>query len=226
MTFETLSSKNTLSEGRDNTELEILADIIGESPDKAIALAAVFISLMTFFTMVHQNWLIRRHDRLSVKPLLGIHADFNLFAERNSGQEHAVVISLSNRGLGPAIITKLDLRFISCDGQTQAYTNVRKLFEDHFKERLNDSDCTANILDSEATNVAPNESKILLSFKFSDSREDIQHLQWVADELNNLSGAIYYSSIYGKGDKCVFRIEGLDITQHDSTAASPILLPS
>ncbi len=67
--------------------------------DDVPAIASGLIALLALFTTLYQSHLMRKHNRLSVKPHIAIHSeeDDNIFT-----------ITIKNDGLGPATIESLN----------------------------------------------------------------------------------------------------------------------
>ncbi|MDP5138737.1 hypothetical protein ORJ04_22585 [Rheinheimera baltica] len=62
-----------------------------------IALSAVIIAALALLSTLWQGYLTRKHNKLSVKPLLHL----------NLGTLNGLFIKLQSLGLGPALITKV-----------------------------------------------------------------------------------------------------------------------
>jgi hypothetical protein len=69
-------------------------------PDTIIAMASAIIALAAFVVAVWQGYLTRKHDRLSVTPHLRI--DTSVGAA-------PICVTISNRGVGPAIIKSISI---------------------------------------------------------------------------------------------------------------------
>ena len=65
-----------------------------------IAICSLVIAFFSFAITIWQGWVLRRHNRLSVKPLL----DFN----RNVRPDK-ILISLKNHGVGVAVINSIHI---------------------------------------------------------------------------------------------------------------------
>ncbi len=65
-----------------------------------IAIASAFIATLAFGATIWQGWITRRHNHLSVRPLLVWHV-----ARNNSPEFAEITFSLKNKGIGPAIIS-------------------------------------------------------------------------------------------------------------------------
>lgn len=64
----------------------------------SIAIAAASISLTALIFSIYQTWLSRRHNYFSVAPML----DFSILS---SESDKRYLFNITNKGLGPAIIT-------------------------------------------------------------------------------------------------------------------------
>ena len=80
--------------------MEALFDSLKNSP-------SIWISVFALFLTIHQALATRKHNRLSVQPRLTTH----LQIERNVTEEKItrVIATLSNSGLGPAIIKSFEI---------------------------------------------------------------------------------------------------------------------
>jgi hypothetical protein len=67
--------------------------------DQVIALAAALIALAALGIAVWEGVMSRRHDRLSVGPLL-------VLRHHLGGSRGSLGLTISNEGLGPAVVTK------------------------------------------------------------------------------------------------------------------------
>jgi hypothetical protein len=84
---------------------------LGSNAAGIAALSAIIVALLAIWYALRQESVARRHDRLSVMPLLDI--PFNYAVEAihpDRPQLHChVVLSLGNHGLGTAIIKKYEV---------------------------------------------------------------------------------------------------------------------
>lgn len=71
------------------------------STEKIQSAIAIFVAFLALFISVWQGCEQRKHNRLSVKPLLGFD---------NISMNNAKSIRISNNGLGPAIITSFSIK--------------------------------------------------------------------------------------------------------------------
>ena len=78
---------------------ELFREIWGWAGDNASAIIAVCALVLT----IYQARLARRHNRLSVRPLL------SSFVEQVSGPDARITFSLVNNGLGPALVDSFEV---------------------------------------------------------------------------------------------------------------------
>ena len=67
-----------------------------------ISISSVFIACMALFVAVWQGYATRKHNRLSIKPILHTSLDFS---------EGKVSLRVKNCGVGPAIIKTIQVNF-------------------------------------------------------------------------------------------------------------------
>jgi hypothetical protein len=80
-------------------DINLIISSIINNPTNFIACCALFVSICSFILTIYTIWTQRRHDRLSVKPLVNIHVED--FPER-------ITITVQNDGLGPMIIKSVE----------------------------------------------------------------------------------------------------------------------
>lgn len=169
-----------------------------------IACASLVVALLALFSTGWQAWIAHRHSRLSVKPLLA------WTLSRSHGPDGIeVVATISNKGLGPAIVTGRNLawkgeRFTTLP--TDNYT-LDKLVEQHFPADWSCQVLSRNIpniddviLQGDTVTVA----RILVSHKSLQGRP---HLEWKLGELGIILG---FKDLYD--NHAVIRTKG-DITR-------------
>ena len=66
-----------------------------------IALSAMIVAVFALFVTIWDSYQSRKHNRLSVKPFLGIGVDIH----------EKVEFTLSNQGIGPAVIKEFSVYF-------------------------------------------------------------------------------------------------------------------
>lgn len=75
-----------------------------EKVTTATAIATCLTACLAFIVAVWQAWVTRKHNRLSVRPLLAEHEHYD------SG-EHTCRLAVRNGGVGPAIIEAFVVTF-------------------------------------------------------------------------------------------------------------------
>jgi len=157
------------------------------SSDKVVSMSAIFISLMTLITFVHQNRLLQKQAALSVLPYLSITTAYTV------SSKPSFRLKIINRGVGPAIIESQE---VSYDG---------KVYKDDFIEFLNEQipgfDSLQNIAQSNLVfgSVLPSGEDLDIIGVYSDINE-VNLIAAKLQELND-SGMKYkvvYRSIYGE----------------------------
>lgn len=89
--------------------------------------AAFAVALASMLGTVVQAWVTRKHNKLSVRPIITAH---NHWIRDASSIE--VVITLQNRGIGPGTIEQL---FLEADGKKiEAPAGTDNVVEHHFKQ--------------------------------------------------------------------------------------------
>lgn len=81
--------------------------------DTWIAFASAVVAGCALFVTVWQTFVTRRHNRLSVRP----HLDFGL----KTAFGYPIVLNITNKGLGPALITSVSLLH---DGKTYEFSKT------------------------------------------------------------------------------------------------------
>jgi hypothetical protein len=148
----------------------------GLATSDIIALASIFVALLAFSSAIWQANLMRKHNKLSVIPLLAISVNMHNKFE----------LTLLNAGLGPAIIKEFSVYF---DGKLVAL-NPR---EDVYGEIL-------NVLNASYTCYLPfvkggipiNSNESLLCVE-----PEIGCYDQVKDLSDRIGIKVVYTSIYG-----------------------------
>ncbi len=92
---------------------------------EVIAIAAMVIALVTAITSIVQTYDNKRHNRLSVRPLITLVKSSSAINEKDEYKFH---ITMSNSGVGPAFITdiKITINKEKVDTSKDFYTVFRK----------------------------------------------------------------------------------------------------
>ncbi len=176
-------------------------NIFTERSDGIIGLLAIFIAISTLSFTVWEGYEIRKHNRLSVKPMILLDYTYSTNVIQDIGNtdttltfEKTLKLFISNKGLGPSVIKSFEIIVSDKNGDIQTFNDWRPLF----KEVLNDkkSDIFFKSYASfEIDDVLVSNKKIMLyDLYWTDNGIDIpQNLEIT---LN-----IDYESIYGESFK-------------------------
>ena len=149
-----------------------------------ISISAIFIALSSLIVAIWQNILTRKHNKLSVKPLICIDYHFTDDEELNG-------IYLDNTGLGPAIIKSFRV-FIDEDEILQSDYElwegaIKKL---EFPPNIN---LKIFVLLKESV-IYPNDKKCLIGINSMVEPSDYQ--QYFYNALRRIDFKLEYESIY------------------------------
>jgi hypothetical protein len=143
---------------------------------------AGIIALGAAITTIWQAVLTRKHNRLSVKPLLRL--------DRNAIPGERYNITLMNNGFGPAIITSLiisiDDKAVAFESKVDAENALRKINLGQIK--------VFTIFPSES--FPPNVVQPL--FESKDEVKDINEAERILRAFDRISFEISYKSIYNE----------------------------
>ncbi|KOO13204.1 hypothetical protein AKJ18_19795 [Vibrio xuii] len=151
-----------------------------------IAICAVFIAILSFVSTAWQAWLMRTHNKMSVRPHVEIIGDYM------RGNDISYIIS--NDGLGPAIISTVELTLNNERYEVKDY--------DDFKSALMKIDIDIDKLPHKIRimemNTAIGVSKNVLFMGFPKSGTDISMRLDLERKLKKMDITISYKCIYGK----------------------------
>ncbi|MBO2638287.1 hypothetical protein I6M42_16800 [Shewanella algae] len=159
-----------------------------ESSD-IIALVAVFISVLALAATFWQAHSSRRHNILSVRPRL---SSSNNVKQKSDKIEY----SISNKGLGPAIITYFG---ISIDGKHQNLSSIQhgddiKAIFSKLGINLDQWQWAMSVHDSEST-ISSGETALILGFY--NCLENEESYEALRNTLPRLRFHIKYMCMYG-----------------------------
>lgn len=126
---------------------------------------ALFVAITAVVLTILQSSWQRRHDRLSVKPFLSLHtqSDFD-------GVSGFLSVSLTNIGLGPAIVKKL---LVKKGGLDSSFSQLLQEMEE-LETKVKTTDFA---LHTPSFGLAPNAELELLRFEFkSDNKDALENL--------------------------------------------------
>lgn len=144
-----------------------------------IALSAILVAVFSLFVTIWESHQSRKHNRLSVKPFLGIGMDIN----------EKVEFTLSNQGIGPAVIKEFSVYFngnlISKNPRVDIYKELLEGREGKYIFHI----------PFEGACIKEGESKTLLSVFYDDSNINNKAIKELS---NNFAFKVVYTSIYGE----------------------------
>lgn len=151
-------------------------EFINENVD-AIALVVAAIALIL---TVWSVWVQRDHNKKSLRP----YPDIGV-----ANYENYLSVSFHNKGLGPLIITKVNIY----KGQNLLGNNLVDLMPD-LPKGITWSDYIQRI---EGRVLAPGEEKVLLELKGDDKKTNFKNARkLIRQSLKDLKVQIYYKGIY------------------------------
>ncbi len=150
--------------------------------------AVIIIAGLALLLTVWQGWQTRKHNRLSVKPLLKIIADERIKPSfSNLSPIQQLDLKIINKGLGPAIIKNFILQF---DGK-ELTRNNQKFHMDKVREKLRGKvgkDAKLSFLVSDSVMQA-GDNTLLLGIEYDLAKDS-------TDGIDKLDILVEYYSIY------------------------------
>ena len=156
------------------------------TPEIIVAISSVVIALCALSTAIWQGVIVRKHNKLTVKPILNCHVEISKHCKK-------VGIYFSNDGIGPAIITSAT---VERDGKKFNLNDYD--FLSLFPEILN-SNFHFNLMGIPGV-ILPSHSQWLCST--SKHLNDASCIEQLIPALSGVSIEVKYESIYG--DKFIF----------------------
>jgi hypothetical protein len=148
-----------------------------------IALASVSIAVIALVFSIWQGYLMRKHNRLSVVPLL--HFDCGI-------ADDVFFLKLKNAGVGPAVVKSLEIRFHDAKLVGSLHHITDKLVDELEIGHLG---ATVYRPGENQAIAAGNEYEIL---KIQNVTSDLETKDRFLDNLELLTINIRYTSIYGE----------------------------
>lgn len=144
-----------------------------------IALSAMIVAVLALFVTIWESYQSRKHNRLSVKPLLGIGVDIHEKLE----------FTLSNQGIGPAVIKEFSVYF---DGKLLS-KNPRS---DIYRELLEGSVGKYKFhIPFEGACIKEGAEKSLLGVFYDNPKTNKKSIESLS---NKFAFKVVYTSIYGE----------------------------
>lgn len=173
----------------EETEASFMDSLFKGRADRIVALSAIFISLMTLFTFISQNKLLKKQAALSVLPYLAVTSSYS------NAADPTYQLRLTNQGVGPAIIEHQKIQY-----QGKVYEGE---FFDFLRDQIPGLDSLSGI--SRASfdfgSILPSGDELFLIGVF----DDLDAVNTVASKIEELSSGedaltyeIVYRSIYGE----------------------------
>jgi len=152
---------------------------------------AAVIATCAMAATVWQGYLARKHNKLSVKPLL----DVRRVCSHNTGE---FSYTLCNHGLGPAIITSLSLKINNVEYSkvtTEALASVLSL---HFEQSITHPEKLyfSRYKHLSSSPIKSGSSIPILKISIADIEEGDFNPILIIDDLDKISFSVSYKSIY------------------------------
>lgn len=149
------------------------------------AVAATFTALVAVAVAVWDNVETRNHNRLSVLPYVALE-----HARSDSGSVTRAVVTMSNAGVGPAMLRELEIRFPAAGGRdsiSAAWGDVAPLISRHGVQIQGWRD----VDERTALGVQETDTLLRIQAEGEDSGSRVQRV------LDGLRLRLRYSSVYG-----------------------------
>ena len=153
-------------------------------------ISTLVIAMCSVFVAIWSVVWTRRHNMLSVKPLLSIVR----VIDNNDGQKRGLY--LRNHGLGPAIIESISIKIPRKNIEFKEYGDLSKIFDLY---QLKKGDLGVYWLDLLPKDVC--ERFLWLESDGSNEKEEFKKLMFA------LVFTVEYSSFYGKKGKAKFKMQ-------------------
>jgi hypothetical protein len=161
------------------------------SNSDVIATASVVVAVLALFSTGWQTWLSHRHSRLSVKPFLSWSTE-----RTTSAQGYEIVASLTNKGLGPAIVVE---RYFALDGQHFAPQAEDENAVDALLQRLLPVDVRAHVVRQSLPGVGspllPGDKMVIAHLLFA--KEAIGRAKELEQRMERVEFVVVFEDIYG-----------------------------
>ena len=156
----------------------VFLDVIEKDPVIAVAALALFLTIW-------QGLQARRHNRLSVRPLLEFGGYIGDGDKQKNKKNSKFEVTIVNRGVGPAIIKNFVLKI---EGREKSRNNSQD-YHDSLGELLENFKPLMNTHLSSGSAVQAGEEIVVLRFKYNAKTDNI-------DFINKVEILVEYQSIY------------------------------
>ncbi|MBU2514552.1 hypothetical protein KJ966_24770 [bacterium] len=170
--------------------------------DKVLAISTTVIALVAVVVSIWQGIETRKHNRLSVKPILDL-----VYVNKYEPEKTYPGIYLENYGVGPAIIKEV---IVKLDGKPY-YKSGNVFYFDFIggylrKDLIGDTKVLATSIGINMT-LPKGEKLSLVTFMTKDQTPGVE--KELVRLLNGLAIYITYQSVYGETFKLVFSAKTL-----------------
>lgn len=145
-------------------------------------IASVIIALLAFALAIHEMHATRRHNKLSLRPMLRF--DVHLSPDYPNAE-----VLLQNNGLGPAILNRVTMRL---DGKTPKEAEIELVMQ--LTQRLGWGTVTSYNFLSPGDVIKAEESRYLVLTPLGEFKPE--RTKAIRDGLRMLSFEVEYHSIY------------------------------
>ena len=163
--------------------------------ENIISIISVIITAVVCVFSGATFFIQRKHNRKCVRPILNV-----------LRKEVPLTISLSNKGIGPAIISGVNIQ----KGTKETYESI----EDFIKKRsiiASEKYYSININETNTIAVAAGETIILFQL-YSDSKQFSEDV-WAKFVSNEYEIILNYEDVYGKGDPRPYKLSDVQLVQ-------------
>lgn len=163
--------------------------------DNSISLLALFIAILVLVTTIVQVYLLKKHNYLSVKPILRFDRSIN-------ESKGLIRLDLKNLGCGPAIINKFHYYLDNKIIKNLSPDTLRNFFANH---KITLGEFGGGMLYGDDP-LSKGEYFNLLDIQLEGNLfSSLNKTDWF-DLMSNIKFEITYSSIYGKKQKPLFYV--------------------
>jgi hypothetical protein len=149
--------------------------------------ASTIIAFCALGLTIYQACVVRRHNRLSVRPLL------TTFTEQVSGADARITYSLMNNGLGPALIDSFEVNLDGAVVNLQATEQINEKLTRLLEQRPRDF--SVGHLNPGST-LRKDEIRQMFDVRFSAMSP--AQFEGLANRLNRIRLIVKYHSLYDK----------------------------
>lgn len=167
--------------------------VLGLASNDIIAIVGIFIALLALFISLRQNSIARKHNVLSVRPILETMSTNN--GGENLDPEKGFTIELVNNGLGPAEIIDFSLfindKKVYGDGEIASLNggnDVRAVIQHYLK--VSCTDIEVDVIGNK-TCLLPGDKRTIISIKLKTSHRELATLK------GEIKFTAHYQDLYG-----------------------------